>query len=382
MFHILERAMAMKAEIRRILRTYAFPVIILTICAFFLPLSVKILDVRFFRAIGISMQTEIINILWALFLIILMYLFTARPKGIDYEMTFPASRSRQLISRYITVLAYFVSIYLLILIFTKTNMLGMNFVVYFIFISSVFAITYLWLEYRNQFLISLALMVIIVFVFFKVVHSSPFDTKVISGSSWFNDNLSYLAIPLVFLVFYLFGCRKKFLTLFAAMAIFTLTYSCFHYLEHYSPYGKTISMSGYREFITLHKATADIKNIKYNIEAGDIEPHQINDQNLGFKCNFLDAQAEFVLDKKFDIIISIELIEHIENPFHFIREISKNGIFRLECIGAWIWVHEASPQKNQQTQSPDGRINQNNQAWNRSRNKLCRHCLAISFRRQ
>ena len=261
----------MKAEIKRILRTYAFPVIILTICAFLLPLSVKILNVRFFRAIGISMQTEIINILWALFLIILMYLFTARPKGIDYELTFPASRSRQLISRYITVLAYFVSIYLVILIFTKTNILGMKFADYFIFISSVFAITYLWREYRNQFLISLALMVIIVFVFFKVKYPPPFDTEIISGSSWFDDNLSYLAIPLVFLVFYLLGCRKKFLTLFAAMVIFTMTYSCFHYLEHYSPYGKTMSMSGYKEFITLHKDTANIKNIKYNIKAKTVE---------------------------------------------------------------------------------------------------------------
>ena len=77
-------------------------------------------------------------------------------------------------------------------------------------------------------------------------------------------------------------------------------------------------------FIKHLKSELDNKNIKYNIEAGDIEPHQINDQNMGFKCNFLDAQAEFVLDKKYDIIISIELIEHIENPFHFIREISKN----------------------------------------------------------
>lgn len=82
--------------------------------------------------------------------------------------------------------------------------------------------------------------------------------------------------------------------------------------------------SGAGAFIQHLKSELDNKNINYNIEAGDIEPHQINDQNLSFKCNFLDAQTEFVLDKKYDIIISIELIEHIENPFHFIREISKN----------------------------------------------------------
>ena len=82
--------------------------------------------------------------------------------------------------------------------------------------------------------------------------------------------------------------------------------------------------SGAGAFIKHLKTELDKKGINYNIEAGDIEPHQINDQNLDFKCNFLDAQAEFVLDKKYDIIISIELIEHIENPFHFIREIAKN----------------------------------------------------------
>lgn len=82
--------------------------------------------------------------------------------------------------------------------------------------------------------------------------------------------------------------------------------------------------SGAGVFIQHLQTELDKKNINYNIEAGDIEPHQINDKNLGFKCNFLDAQAEFVLDKKYDIIISIELIEHIENPFHFIREIAKN----------------------------------------------------------
>lgn len=82
--------------------------------------------------------------------------------------------------------------------------------------------------------------------------------------------------------------------------------------------------SGAGAFIQHLKSELDNNNINYNIEAADIEPHQINDKNLGFKCNFLDAQGEFNLDKKYDIIISIELIEHIENPFHFIREISKN----------------------------------------------------------
>ena len=82
--------------------------------------------------------------------------------------------------------------------------------------------------------------------------------------------------------------------------------------------------SGQGAFIKHLKSELDNNNINYNVEAGDIEPHQINDQNLDFKCNYIDAQAEFKLDKKYDIIISIELIEHIENPFHFVREIAKN----------------------------------------------------------
>lgn len=82
--------------------------------------------------------------------------------------------------------------------------------------------------------------------------------------------------------------------------------------------------AGTGAFMQHLTAELDKRKINHSIEAGDIEPHQINDRNLGFKCNFVDAQAEFKLDKKYDIIISIELIEHIENPFHFVREIAKN----------------------------------------------------------
>lgn len=60
--------------------------------------------------------------------------------------------------------------------------------------------------------------------------------------------------------------------------------------------------------------------IKYEIECGDIEPHQINDQKLGFECHYVDAQDKFNLNKSYDIGIVVELIEHIENPFHLIRE--------------------------------------------------------------
>ncbi|MBW1693293.1 MAG: class I SAM-dependent methyltransferase [Deltaproteobacteria bacterium] len=66
------------------------------------------------------------------------------------------------------------------------------------------------------------------------------------------------------------------------------------------------------------------RNIDFVLDMGDIEPQQINSSNLSITCNYMDAQKEFSLDKVYDIIIAIELIEHIENPFHFVREIGKN----------------------------------------------------------
>ena len=68
----------------------------------------------------------------------------------------------------------------------------------------------------------------------------------------------------------------------------------------------------------------DALNIKYEMQCSDIEPHQINDQNLDFSCKYINAQEPFELDKKYDIGIAVEIIEHIENPFHLIREFAKN----------------------------------------------------------
>lgn len=72
------------------------------------------------------------------------------------------------------------------------------------------------------------------------------------------------------------------------------------------------------------KITAALEehHINYLYECGDIEPHQINDRDIGIHCLFMDAQKEFNLEKKYDLIISVELIEHIENPFHFIRQVA------------------------------------------------------------
>jgi len=46
-------------------------------------------------------------------------------------------------------------------------------------------------------------------------------------------------------------------------------------------------------------------------------------------CILKDLNKDFELEKEFDIIFAIELIEHLENPRHFIREckkyLKKNG---------------------------------------------------------
>ena len=67
----------------------------------------------------------------------------------------------------------------------------------------------------------------------------------------------------------------------------------------------------------------DAAGIAYEMECSDIEPQQINDQNLGFECRQVDAQDKFNLDKDYDIGIAVELIEHIENPFHLVREFAE-----------------------------------------------------------
>lgn len=65
-----------------------------------------------------------------------------------------------------------------------------------------------------------------------------------------------------------------------------------------------------------------LKDLECVIESGDIEPDQMLLDNI--EVNVFNAQNEFGLKKKYDLIISVELVEHIENPFHFIREIAKS----------------------------------------------------------
>lgn len=92
--------------------------------------------------------------------------------------------------------------------------------------------------------------------------------------------------------------------------------------------------AGSGAFSTELRDVLNQRQIKYEIDCYDIEPEQINkNDSLGFKCDYLDAQKKFTFAKKYDIIISVELIEHIENPFHFVRELAKisemNGLLVL-----------------------------------------------------
>lgn len=67
----------------------------------------------------------------------------------------------------------------------------------------------------------------------------------------------------------------------------------------------------------------DQLGVKYEMQCTDIEPQQINDQNLGFSCQYIDAQKPFNLEQDYDIGIAVEIIEHIENPFHLVREFAR-----------------------------------------------------------
>ena len=91
--------------------------------------------------------------------------------------------------------------------------------------------------------------------------------------------------------------------------------------------------SGKGVFIESLYTKLNAMGVQCEVTAGDIEPEQVNDRNIGIKCRFMDAQKEFDLDDAYDIVIAIELIEHLENPFHFVREIAKhineNGLLLL-----------------------------------------------------
>jgi SAM-dependent methyltransferase len=80
--------------------------------------------------------------------------------------------------------------------------------------------------------------------------------------------------------------------------------------------------SGQGYFLHELENTLIAQGLNCVIESGDIEPEQMVSDSIN--THIFNAQDEFNLSKKYDLIIAIELIEHIENPFHFIREIAKS----------------------------------------------------------
>lgn len=65
--------------------------------------------------------------------------------------------------------------------------------------------------------------------------------------------------------------------------------------------------------------------IVFTFDCFDIQPNLIEKRNIGLKCRYLDVQGPFNIKGTYDVVIASELIEHIENPFHFIREMATIG---------------------------------------------------------
>ncbi|MGW8228550.1 MAG: class I SAM-dependent methyltransferase [Gammaproteobacteria bacterium] len=82
--------------------------------------------------------------------------------------------------------------------------------------------------------------------------------------------------------------------------------------------------SGQGYFLHELESNLNAKGLNCVIESGDIEPEQMVSDTIN--THIFNAQDEFNLSRKYDLIIAIDLLEHIENPFHFIREIAKSLI--------------------------------------------------------
>lgn len=80
--------------------------------------------------------------------------------------------------------------------------------------------------------------------------------------------------------------------------------------------------AGNGSFALALRRRLDDLGIAYRYDCFDIEPEQINARGLGFSCRYMDAQQPFALEGKYDLAICIELIEHLENPFHLMRELA------------------------------------------------------------
>ena len=66
-----------------------------------------------------------------------------------------------------------------------------------------------------------------------------------------------------------------------------------------------------------------LKNMGYYVECVDIIEKYFVPKNITFYKIDLNNNFFDLINKKFDIITAIEVIEHLENPWHFLRECNK-----------------------------------------------------------
>lgn len=86
---------------------------------------------------------------------------------------------------------------------------------------------------------------------------------------------------------------------------------------------------------------------KENIHALDIDNY-LHDQSFAKNLQIIDLNKESIphSDEKFDVITSIFVMEHVENPFHFLREcarvLKKDGVFLLAVPNGNSWFDKLS----------------------------------------
>jgi len=84
------------------------------------------------------------------------------------------------------------------------------------------------------------------------------------------------------------------------------------------PRGKVLDAAG-------HGALSyKLKKLGFDVVACDLSPENFEAKPI--KCNRIDLHKHNDLpydDASFDYVISVETIEHLENPWHFLRELSR-----------------------------------------------------------
>lgn len=87
--------------------------------------------------------------------------------------------------------------------------------------------------------------------------------------------------------------------------------------------------------------SSKLNKLGFEVIAADLFPEKFNILNI--KCLKVDANKSFPIDdESFDYAVSVETIEHLENPWKFIREIHRilkpRGTFLLTTPNVESWV--------------------------------------------